>query len=133
MRHVPEKKEEKGVPTKVERAEDRPVVVPSVDILQGEDATVLVADMPGVDEATLDIRVEQGVLTISGNVEPETFEGCEATLTGYRPGSYERAFTLSDELDVDNIKASIKDGILTLTLPKTLKAKPKRIHVRAGG
>jgi len=123
-------KGEAAAPTKVERTSSRPVFVPPTDIYETEDSIVLLADMPGVDEKSVDIRLEKGALTIMGQVEPEEYEDARPQYVEYRVGDYERAFTLSDEVDSEGISASLKDGVLRLELKKKEEVKPRRITVK---
>lgn len=87
--------------------------------------------MPGVDENSVDITLEQNVLTINGYaalVEPEGYRLADAE---YRVGDYQRRFTLSDQIDRDKIEAMVKDGVLRLRLPK-VKPTARKIAVKAG-
>ncbi len=126
------KKRESEAPAQAERTEECPVFIPRVDITESDAQVCLVADMPGVDEQNVDIDLERNVLTIRGKCAPETPQGFTPSYREYRTGNYERAFTLSDEIDRDNIKATVKDGVLRLTLPKAEEAQPRRISVKAG-
>lgn len=123
-------KREASSPVETERTKARKVFIPRVDICETKDAIVLLADMPGVDEKSVDITLEKNVLTLSGRVEPETYEGRRAAYVEYEAGDYERAFTLSDEIDRDKIEASVKDGVLKLTLPKAEPVKLRKISVK---
>ena len=87
--------------------------------------------MPGVDEKSIDITLEKSVLTLLGRVEQETHEGYCAAYVEYEAGDYERAFTLSDEIDRDRIEASVKNGVLRLTLPKAEPVKLRKINVKS--
>lgn len=115
-----------------ERTRDRLAFVPRADIYEADDEIVVVADVPGVDENTVDITLENNVLTINGYVEPEEPEGHSLAYTEYRVGDYQRAFSLSDQIDREGIKATVKDGVLRLHLPKVTEAKVKKIAIKAG-
>jgi HSP20 family protein len=124
-------KEKEEVPAKGERVRPGRVFIPAVDIFETPQALVLVADMPGVsgDRVTLDLK--DNLLTISGQVAPPS--GKETMLAQeYAIGDYYREFQVGELIDKDNIEASVKDGVLTLTLPKAEKAKPRRIEVKSG-
>lgn len=108
------------------------VFVPRADIYEQADALVVIADMPGVNEKTVDINVEKNVLTVRGHVEPPVFEGFREAYREYEIGEYERAFTLSNAVDVNRIEASVKDGVLRIVLPKAEAAKPRKIKVTSG-
>jgi HSP20 family protein len=103
--------------------------VPEVDIYETQDGLWLWADMPGVDENSLEVRVADGVLSIEGQVALQEYDNLNPVYTEYNIGNYARRFSLSNEIDVDHIKARMTDGILTLELPKAERAKPKRITV----
>jgi HSP20 family protein len=115
-----------------ERTKSRRVYVPKVDIYEAKDAIVLVADMPGVDEKSVDITLEKNVLTITGSVEPEIYKDHSITYSEYDTGDYERAFTISDEVDRNKIEASVKQGVLRVTLPKSEPVKAKKIAIKTG-
>lgn len=123
-------KREASSPVETERTKTMKVFIPRVDICETEDAIVLLADMPGVDEKSVNITLEKNVLTLSGRVEPVSCEGYLAAYAEYEAGDYERAFTLSDEIDRDKIEASVKDGVLKLTLPKAEPVKLRKISVK---
>lgn len=101
---------------------------PDVDIYETEDALVIVSDVPGVPQKGVELSVEEGILEITARRgappagEPEH--------RGFRPRSYYRAFRLSDRIDADGIEASLGDGVLTVTLPKSAAARPRKIEVR---
>jgi HSP20 family molecular chaperone IbpA len=116
--------------TEAERTRDRPAFVPRADIYETKEAIVVVADMPGIDETSVDITLEKGVLTINGTVEPEQPEGYNLARAEYRVGDYVRSFSLSNEIDQENIEAALKDGVLRLNLPKITEAMTKRITVK---
>lgn len=115
-----------------ERSRSRRVYVPKADIYETKDAIVLIADMPGVDEKSVDITLEKNVLTITGIVEPETYKDHSIAYYEYDSGDYQRAFTISDEVDRDKIKASVKQGVLRVTLPKAEPVKAKKIAIKTG-
>ena len=102
-----------------------------MDIYETKDALFLIADMPGVDENTVDVELEKNILTISGRVENGKVKDYSLVFSEYEVGDYERTFTLSDEIDRDKIKASVKQGVLRLELPKAEKVKPKKIAIQA--
>jgi HSP20 family protein len=115
-----------------ERTRNRRVFVPKVDIYEAKDAIILMADMPGVDEKSVDITLEKNVLTITGTVEPEAYKDHNITYSEYDTGDYERAFTISDEVNREKIEASVKQGVLCVTLPKAEPAKAKKITIKTG-
>ena len=117
-------------PVGTERTRSRKVYVPKVDIYVTKDATVLVADMPGVDETSVDITLEKNILTITGAVEPDSYKDHTMAYAEYDVGDYQRAFTISDEVNREKIKASVKQGVLRLTLPKAEPVKAKKITIK---
>jgi HSP20 family protein len=114
-----------------ERTRDRPVYAPRVDIIETEEALEIFADMPGVTKDSVDVTLEQRVLTIRGRGELSLPGDLAALYLEYRPGDYERAFTLSDAVDPSGIEARVRGGVLHLRLPKTGPVKRQRIEVRA--
>lgn len=114
-----------------ERIRSSTVYYPRVDIYEQDDHTVLVADMPGVDENNIDITLEKNILTIRGYVD-EPMAGYGLAYSEYGVGDYERTFALSDEVDRNKIQASMKDGVLRLVLPKAEAARARKITVQTG-
>jgi HSP20 family protein len=109
----------------------RRTFVPQVDIIEVPDGIVLYADLPGLAEEHLDVTVERNLLTIRGRVSEIVPEGYEPVHQEYGVGDYERAFTLSNEVDHDGISASLVNGVLRLHLPKNQQPAPRRIVVSA--
>jgi HSP20 family molecular chaperone IbpA len=129
-RELQKKEAQSSVET--ERTKSRRVYVPKVDIYEAKDAIELVADMPGVDEKSVDITLDKNILTIAGTVEPEAYKDHSITYSEYDTGDYERAFTISDEVDRNKIEASVKQGVLRVTLPKVEPVKAKKIAIKTG-
>ena len=107
-------------------------VLPAVDVYEDDAGITLLADMPGVPRDQLELKVEGDALSIEGGVRTLTPEGLEAVYAELRVPRYRRTFTLSRELDASRIDASLKDGVLTLRIPKQAYAQPRRIEVQAG-
>lgn len=114
-----------------ERTRTRPVYVPRTDIFETDDGLVILADMPGVSADAVDVTLERQVLTIRGRTADSQPQGFSAVYGEYRPGDYERAFTLSEDFEAERIEASCKKGVLRLFLPKAGPAQTQRIQVRA--
>lgn len=127
----PEKEEAPAIEG-AERTRARRVYIPRSDIYETDDAIVIVADMPGVDENSLDIVLENNVLTIDGYADIPAPEGLSLVYAEYESGDYERKFALSDQIDQENVEANVKDGVLTVTLPKAQPAKARKIAVKSG-
>jgi len=106
---------------------------PDVNIYETKDALWLWADMPGVEENQIDVRLVEGVLTIEGRVGLDDYKDLEPVYTEYNVGNYLRRFSLSSDIDVDRITARMTHGVLEIHLPKAEKAKPRRITVGGGG
>jgi HSP20 family protein len=106
---------------------------PVVDVRESEDVLTMQAELPGVTLDDVDVSVENGVLTISGEKKQEVREGQEGSdyhLVERRYGRFERRFALPRSVDAEKVSASYENGILTITLPKAEKAKPRRIQVK---
>lgn len=112
--------------------ETQRTVQPAVDVFEDEAGITLLADMPGVPRDQLELKVEGDELLIEGSVQPLTPENLEALYAEVRVPRYRRSFTLSRELDSARIDASLKDGVLTLRIPKQAHAQPRRITVTGG-
>ncbi len=119
-----------SVPAETERTRNRKVYVPKVDIIETGDAIVMHADMPGVDEKSVEVILEKNILTIRGSVVPQGFAGRSIFYAEYDVGDYERSFTISDEVDRNRIEAVVKSGVLKLTLYKIPQVEVKKITVR---
>jgi HSP20 family protein len=102
---------------------------PNVDIVETENGLHLWADMPGVDEGSVDVELAEGVLEIRGRVATEDYEQLRPVYTEYNVGNYEARFRLSSSIDETRISAKLKNGVLELDLPKSEAAKPRRIQI----
>lgn len=108
------------------------VLAPDVDIYEDAEGICVRADMPGVSKDRLDIQVNKDALTIQGDARIEMPEGMEALHADVRSTRYRRSFVLSTELDTEKVDAKLKDGVLSVHIPKRAEAKPRRIEVTAG-
>ena len=113
-----------------ERIRERATFIPKTDIFETEEDIVLVIDMPGVSEGSIDITLEKDTLTITGISVVEAPEDHTLAFSEYRVGDYERNFRVTDQIDKENIQAVYKDGILRLTLPKADEVKIKKINIK---
>ncbi len=102
--------------------------VPEVDISESEAGLVLYADMPGVTKDNLDIDIREGVLTVTGTVEPER-DNLRLVHGEYEIGGFQRRFTLGEKIDQEQIEAKLENGVLQLTLPKVEAHKPRKITI----
>jgi HSP20 family protein len=111
-------------------AQDEPALLPPVDVFEDASGITLHADMPGVSKDNLDLHVDGGTLTIEGALGLELPEGMEASHAEVGLARYRRVFTLSTDLDAGKISAELKQGLLTLRIPKAEHAQPRRIEVK---
>lgn len=116
--------------TRREQPQEKPTFVPSADIWETPDAIVLQLDMPGVGPDGVDVQVKHGTLTVHGAVNGE--RGEKILYAEQRIGNYHREFSLSEDLDTDSIAARMNAGVLTLTVAKAEKVKPRKIAITAG-
>jgi|ERR1043166_55397 HSP20 family protein len=104
---------------------------PRVDIYETDAELLLFADLPGVAQNDIDLRYENGELTLHAHVKPDAHRG-RAVLTEFETGDFQRTFQLHEAIDVNRIEAEFKNGVLTVHLPKPEAVKPKQVQVRAG-
>jgi len=117
-----ENKEETTIPARM--------FLPAADIFEGENDLTVILEMPGVEKSNVDIHVEDGVLNVEGRLDLTKYQGLQPLYTEYNIGHYSRSFRLSSKIDQNKIAAEMKDGVLTLKLPKVEEAKPHTIQVK---
>jgi len=100
-----------------------------VDILEDSDSLILTADMPGVSKERLDVRIDGATLVVEGRLQFDLPENAEALYADVRAAVYRRSFALSRELDSENIQANLKDGVLTVRIPKRSELRSRKIEV----
>jgi HSP20 family molecular chaperone IbpA len=115
--------------TKQEATVPARTYVPTTDIFEAEHALTVILEMPGVEKENVEINVEAGVLNIAGRVDFSKYDGMQPVYTEYNVGNYRRSFSLSNKIDQNKIAAEMKDGVLTVTLPKAEEAKPRKISI----
>jgi len=125
-------KQEVTTTEETERACDCRSFIPRSDIYELDDQIVIVADVPGVDEDSIDVTIEKNVLTINALVNPVIPQGYSLSFAEYEVGDFQRSFRLSDEINRAKIRASVKNGVLRLYLPKAKEALARKISVKAG-
>jgi HSP20 family protein len=103
--------------------------LPTTDIFETEDALTVVLEMPGVARDNVEVSVENGLVTVEGKINFDKYEGLQPVYSEYNVGPYRRSFRVSKRVDADNIRAEMRDGVITLVLPKAEEAKPRRIEV----
>ena len=114
---------------KAQAADTETIFVPDVDIREDSECIRLDANMPGVDQESVDVNIENGVLTIEGRARIDGPQGYELVGQEYGVGRYRRDFTLSDAVDSEGIKARVRQGVLEVTLPKHEKVKTRKIKI----
>lgn len=103
--------------------------VPAVDIYETANEVVVRAEMPGVESASIDIGIENDVLTIEGQTAFGEPADCRVLQREFEGGRFQRKFTIAETIDREGVGAVYADGILTVTLPKIEPAKPRKIEV----
>ena len=116
-----EKKEETTIPARI--------FLPTTDIYEAPEALTVLVEMPGVEKKNVEISVEDGVLNVRGRLDLTKYQGLMPLYTEYNVGHYSRSFRLSSKIDQNKIGAEMKDGVLSLTLPKIEEAKLRTIRV----
>ncbi len=106
---------------------------PRVDIREDEQRFVILADIPGVDPAQIEVSMDKGILTIKGERQAPTEEGGKYTRVERARGVFHRRFTLPDSADAEGITATGKFGVLEIVIPKKPLAMPRRISINAAG
>ena len=117
-----ENKEETTIPARM--------FLPAADIFEGENDLTVILEMPGVEKSNVGIHLEDGVLNVEGRLDLTKYQGLQPLYTEYNIGHYSRSFRLSSKIDQNKIAAEMKDGVLSLKLPKVEEAKPRTIQVK---
>ncbi len=122
--------ENKDITTQATKENTRvTTITPVADIYESKECVEVYVDLPGVNKESLDIDVDQDILTIKGTITLSTPDNMHATYMDVQANTYERRFTLSDELDASKIEAKLEQGALTLSIPKLEQHKPKKITI----
>jgi HSP20 family protein len=103
--------------------------IPLTDIIETEKSLVVTMDMPGVKKESINVKLEDNVLEVDGQIDHSPYNDLNPVYTEYNVGHFTRKFTVSNEIDTGKIDANLSDGVLTLTLPKAPEAQPRRIKV----
>ena len=122
-------RDKKELVSKEEKTAPGRYYVPYADIYETDEALSVVMEMPGVEKKDLNVALENDVLRVDGRIDFSKYEGMEPVYTEYNVGHYMRSFTLSSKIDKERISAQLDDGVLTLKLPKSEKAQPRRISI----
>jgi HSP20 family protein len=120
-----ESKEESTMPARL--------FLPQTDIFETSEALTLVLEMPGVDKGSVEVKVENDVLNIEGRVDFSKYDGLQPLYTEYNVGHYARSFRLSSKIEQEGISAELRDGVMTLVLPKAEKAKARTSKLSISG
>jgi HSP20 family protein len=103
--------------------------VPATDVFETEEALTVVLEMPGVSKENVNIQLENDVITVEGRVDFSNYEGLQPLYTEYNVGNYRRSFQVSSKIDQERISAELKEGVMTLVLPKSEKARARKISL----
>jgi HSP20 family protein len=122
------RREDRTMTVPAERREPR--FTPQADIVEDAEKIQIHLDLPGVESKDVEVALEHGLLTVFGRVEPRQPAGTRYGLREYEVGSFARQFEIGDAVDRSRIEATCADGVVTLTLPKVERARPRRIEVR---
>lgn len=117
--------------SKETREQETPAMIPPVDIFEDKNGITLLMDLPGVARDRLDIQVDDDTLSIEGEAAIDMPEGMQPLHADVRATRYRRRFTLSRELAMDRISASMTDGVLTVKIPKREELQPRKIEINA--
>jgi len=124
--------EKNEIQTETERVRDRRLYSAVADVIETENEILVLADIPGADEKTIELTLEKNVLKIDAYPEVEAPQGYSLVYAEYGVGDYQRSFVLSDEIDREKIEARVKNGVLHLRLPKSSAARMRKIAIQAG-
>jgi HSP20 family protein len=116
-----EKRQESTIPARL--------FVPTADIFETDQALTMVLEMPGASKDSVEVSIEDDILTIEGRIDFSKYQGLQPLYTEYNIGNYSRNFEISSSIEQGGIRAEMKDGVMTLVLPKAERARPRRISV----
>ena len=112
------------------QARDEVALMPPVDVIEDASGITLTADLPGVSRETLNLRVEADTLTIEGEMALKVPDDMQPSHAEVQIPRYRRVFTLSKELDPDQVTAELRDGVLKLRIPKAEHAQPRKVEIK---
>jgi HSP20 family protein len=118
-------------PVREEGTRPGPIYRPDADILERAEEYLVLIDLPGADEGSVQVRFDKELLTIEASVAAAPDPAWTPRHVEYQPGGYAREFRIADGIDVESIRASLKNGVLELHLPKTGRRRPRTIQVAA--
>ena len=117
-----ETKEETTVPART--------FLPAADIFESQDALNVILEMPGVEKNNINVSVQDGILRVEGRLDFTKYKTLRPLYTEYNVGNYSRSFRLSSKIEQHKIGAELRDGVLSLTLPKVEEPKPRTIEIK---
>ena len=129
MKELVQKEKEKVVGTE-ERTRNVRYYKPEVDIYETPTEIVIVADVSGVDQQSVDIDLKNDILTIEAKINPDMFEGLTPLYSEYKVGHYFRKFALDTTISQQNIQARLQNGVLQIHLPKSERAIPRKVTIQ---
>ncbi|WP_220810345.1 Hsp20/alpha crystallin family protein [Noviherbaspirillum aridicola] len=121
-----------STPDDGERRDEAAALAPAVDVIEDGAGITLIADMPGVPKDRLGIHLEADKLSIEGEMALDLPQDMASRFAEVKMPRYRRSFTLSNELDPEKASAELKNGVLTLRIPKAAHVQPRRIEISAG-
>ena len=122
-------KTDKNLPEHRHEDDKRPVFSPAVDIYETQKDIMITADMPGVEQSALDITFNDDILSLTGAQSEFVPEGFKLLHGGAETGVFKRSFNILSDIDAEKISARITNGVLSVILPKSEKAQPRKIEV----
>ena len=121
--------EKKELKDREEKTQNGKWYVPRTDIFETDNELYVRMDMPGVKKSDIGVNVEKNVLSVEGTIDPAPYREMEPAFTEYNIGNFTRKFSLSNQINQEDIRAEIKDGVLLLVLPKIPEAQPRKIAI----
>ena len=106
------------------------VLSPSADIVEGANAITVTVDLPGVNQEDVQVTFEGGVLSISAQRDISSQSSAKLIHGEFESCTFKRKFALAEGLDSERISAELRNGVLTLTIPRAAKAQPKKVEIR---
>jgi HSP20 family protein len=104
--------------------------LPAADIFESQDALNVILEMPGVEKNNIHVSVQDGILRVEGRLDFSKYNTLQPLYTEYNVGNYSRSFRLSSKIEQHKIGAELRDGVLSLTLPKVEETKPRTIQIK---
>jgi HSP20 family protein len=111
---------------------DKVIYSPQTDIYEDKESIYVVMNVPGVSDDNVDLSMEDGILKVTAVQSRFELTDYKKISSSDPEGTFKRSFKIEDDVDIDNISAIIKDGVLQITLPKAEEAIPKKIEVKKG-